>query len=217
MANKQGKMGNYLNWRMRATLRDGRQLTGQMLAFDKHMNIVLADTDEYRTVRTRNDRKKNPPPGDDGPTVEKEEKRTLGLAIVRGSNITTLSADGPPPADSATRLATSVPGGTPAAATLTTGPGISRPAGRGLPIGLAGPVAGVGGPVPGFPPGGFPPGGPPPGFPTRGPPPGAGGQGFPPGPHGFAGGHGGFQGPPPGGFPPGQGGRGFPPPGFGGR
>ena len=35
MANKQGKMQNLINYRMRVTLNDGRQMTGQMLAFDK--------------------------------------------------------------------------------------------------------------------------------------------------------------------------------------
>ena len=35
MANKQGKMANLVNYRMRVTLNDGRQMTGQMLAFDK--------------------------------------------------------------------------------------------------------------------------------------------------------------------------------------
>jgi small nuclear ribonucleoprotein (snRNP)-like protein len=35
MANKQGKMQNLVNYRMRVTLNDGRQMTGQMLAFDK--------------------------------------------------------------------------------------------------------------------------------------------------------------------------------------
>jgi small nuclear ribonucleoprotein (snRNP)-like protein len=35
MANKQGKMANLINYRMRVALNDGRQMTGQMLAFDK--------------------------------------------------------------------------------------------------------------------------------------------------------------------------------------
>jgi hypothetical protein len=39
MANKQGKMQNLINYRMRVTLNDGRQMTGQMLAFDKVRSI----------------------------------------------------------------------------------------------------------------------------------------------------------------------------------
>ncbi|KAK7734511.1 Small nuclear ribonucleoprotein-associated protein B [Botryosphaeria dothidea] len=197
--NKQGKM---INYRMRATLNDGRQMAGQMLAFDKkHMNLVLADTEEFRRVK-RKSTKSQAPGAAAAPLIEAEEKRTLGLTIVRGCHIVSLSVEGPPPADPSARLGTSAPGGA-AAPSLPAGPGISKPAGRGLPVGLTGPAAGVGGPGPGafggFPPqGGFPAGGAPPGFPGRGgPPPGAPG----------------FQPPP--GFNPGQG-RGFPP-GYGGR
>ncbi|EER44725.1 conserved hypothetical protein [Histoplasma capsulatum var. duboisii H88] len=226
-ANKQGKMQNLINYRMRVTLTDGRQMTGQMLAFDKHMNIVLADTEEFRRVK-RKSTKSTQAPGSNTPTlVEAEEKRTLGLTILRGTQVVSCSVDGPPPADPAARLGTTVPGASGAsAATLAAGPGISRPAGRGLPVGLGGPAAGVGGPPPpggfgAFPPPGFP-GAMPPGFPGRGGPPG-GPAGFAPPPPGFAPGATGGPGGPPGfpqppGFqtPPGQG-RGFPPPGFGGR
>ncbi|KAF5582596.1 small nuclear ribonucleoprotein B B [Fusarium pseudocircinatum] len=176
-------------------------MTGQMLAFDKHMNLVLADTEEFRRVK----RKQNKPsaPGASGSatqTIESEEKRTLGLTIVRGAHIISLSVESPPPADPSARLGKSAPGGIPSA--LAAGPGVARPAGRGVaPPSLAGPAAGVGGaPPPGFP--GFPGA---PGFPGRGaPPPGFPGN-FPP-PAGFPGG---AQFPPPG-FNPG----GPPPPGF---
>lgn len=136
------------------------------------MNLVLADTEEFRRTK----RKSKPAPGASGaPQVEAEEKRTLGLTIVRGTQVVSCSVDGPPPADPSARLGATGPG-VGAAATLAAGPGISKPAGRGLPIGLGGPAAGVGGPpppggFPGFPPGGFP-GAPPPGFPGRGGPPG---------------------------------------------
>ncbi|KAJ5348364.1 uncharacterized protein N7506_001617 [Penicillium brevicompactum] len=187
-----------INYRMRVTLNDGRQMTGSMLAFDKHMNLVLADTEEFRRIKRKS---KNTAGPTNAPLVEAEEKRTLGLTIVRGTQVVSCSVDGPPPADPSARLGNAGPG---ASATLAAGPGISKPAGRGLPIGLGGPAAGIGGPPPpggfGFPPGGFP-GAPPPGFAGRGGPPGG-----PPA---------GFQ-PPPGFQPPGQG-RGFPPPGYGGR
>ena len=140
------------------------------------MNLVLADTEEFRRVK-RKPTKSSQAPGASAPAlVESEEKRTLGLAIVRGTHIISCSVDGPPPADPASRLGTSAPGGPGPGPTLASGPGISRPAGRGLPVGLTGPAAGVGVPPPpggfgGFPPGGGFPGGAPPGFPGRGGPP----------------------------------------------
>lgn len=150
---------------MRVTLNDGRQMTGQMLAFDKHMNLVLADCEEFRRVRKKNAKGTTAPGSTGPPLVETEEKRTLGLAIVRGAMIISLSVDGPPPADPASRLGaqTGAPAGVPAA--MQAGPGISKPVGRGLPTGLSGPVAGVGG-FGGF---GGAPGGPP-GFGGRGGP-----------------------------------------------
>lgn len=183
---------------------DSRQLTGTLLAFDKHMNVVLADTEEFRRIK----RKPAKAASSQTPTVS-EEKRTLGLIILRGLHIVSLSVEGPPPADPSTRLGAAPTGG-PAAGP---GPGIARPAGRGLPIigmggppppgglptqmgGLQGPMRNVGlgqGP-PGGPPGppaqfpvGFP-GGAPPGF--QPPPPGfqpPGGRGFPPPPPGYQG------------------------------
>jgi small nuclear ribonucleoprotein B and B' len=139
----------------------------------QHMNVVLADTEEFRRVKKKPT--KAAAPGAAAPAaVESEEKRTLGLAIVRGTHIISCSMDGPPPADPSARLGGGAAGGPSAGPTIAAGPGISRPAGRGLPVGLSGPAAGIGGPPPGaFPPGGgFPGAGAPPGFPGRGMPPG---------------------------------------------
>ncbi|KAK4132362.1 Sm-like ribonucleoprotein [Trichocladium antarcticum] len=202
--NKQGKMAGYINYRMRVTLNDGRQMTGQMLAFDKHMNLVLADTEEFRRTKRKQNKPSAPGAASSAQVVESEEKRTLGLTIVRGAHIISLSVESPPPADPSARLGKTAGGGI--GSTLTAGPGVARPAGRGAaaPISLAGPAAGVGGavppPFPGFP--GAP------GFPGRGgpAPPGFGG-GFPP-PAGFPGAPGFPPGFPPGGAPP----SGFNPP-----
>lgn len=143
---------------MRVTLNDGRQMTGQMLAFDKvrtsgpiqsilwsttdeiassqHMNVVLADTEEFRRIKKQN---KPAAPGAAGAAqaVVQEEKRTLGLTIVRGAHIVSLSVESPPPADPSTRLGKSTTGGI--SSTLQSGPGVARPAGRGAapPVALA--------------------------------------------------------------------------------
>ncbi|KAG1469544.1 hypothetical protein G6F56_003197 [Rhizopus delemar] len=131
------KMANLVNYRLRVTLSDSRLLTGHMLAFDKHMNLVLADCEEFRKIKSKS-------------STEQEMKRTLGLIILRGETIISISIDGPPPPSVDARAR-----GT----SLLAGAGIGRPMGRGMPaaappmggpmVGLAGPVRGVGGPAPG--------------------------------------------------------------------
>lgn len=115
------------------------------------MNIVLADTEEFRRSRKRQN---NSAPGSAAaPVVEADEKRSLGLLIIRGTNIISCSVEGPPPADPAARLGGAASG--PAAPVMAAGPGITRPVGRGAG-GLQGPAVGVGGPGFGFPPSGGP-------------------------------------------------------------
>jgi small nuclear ribonucleoprotein B and B' len=83
-------MLSLINWRLKITINDGRALTGQMLAFDKHMNLVLAECEEFRRVRPK---KK---PGQET-LPEQELKRTLGLVILRGETVVSISVEGPPP------------------------------------------------------------------------------------------------------------------------
>jgi len=172
-------MLSLINWRLKITLNDGRALTGQMLAFDKHMNLVLADCEEFRRVRPK---KKQ---GESEPGPEQEIKRTLGLVILRGETVVSLSVEGPPPVVDEDKKS----------AALLPGPGRGMPAGRGM--GMMAPNMGPPpfGRPPGMPGFGGPPGmpGPPPGFRPPGFPP---GMPFPPTP--------GFGGPPPGFQPPPQ-------------
>jgi small nuclear ribonucleoprotein B and B' len=101
------------------------------------MNLVLADTEEFRRVKRKANKAAAPPGASSSAAtlVESEEKRTLGLTIVRGAHIISLSVESPPPADPSARLGASAPGGV--ASALAPGAGISRPAGRGAPVGLA--------------------------------------------------------------------------------
>jgi small nuclear ribonucleoprotein B and B' len=189
---KSSKILQFVNYRMRVTIADGRQMVGKFMAFDKHLNIVLGDCEEFRRIPVRG-----------GKDEEQEQRRTLGLIILRGEGVVSITVESKPPAEDKKKAAAG-------------GPGVGVPGGRGLPVapvgaapaGLAGPARGVGGPgmaqmapqgrgisaPPQMGRGGPPPGGPPPG--RGGPPPGMGG-------------------PPPGmgGPPPGMMGRGGPPPG----
>ncbi len=84
-------MLSLINWRLKITINDGRAFIGQMLAFDRHMNLVLADCEEFRRVRPK---KK---PGETEASPEQDLKRALGLVILRGETVVSLSVEGPPP------------------------------------------------------------------------------------------------------------------------
>ena len=183
------KMLAYVNYRMRVTIVDGRQIVGRFMAFDRHMNLVLSDAEEFRKL----------PPKKGLSEEERQTRRVLGFVLLRGEEVVSLTVEGPPPSEDRRGAEQTAPAG----------PGSGRSAGRGLPggalnaaaPGLQGPVTGVGGPStahmrpqfaaapamrpPGAPPPGFRPGMPPPGFrpgmpPQGGMPP----PGFRPGPPG---------------------------------
>lgn len=124
-------MLSLINWRLKVTINDGRALTGQMLAFDKHMNLVLAECEEFRRVRPK---KKA---GDESAPAEQELKRTLGLVILRGETIVSLSVEGPPPVvdedkkNSVCSLSICFALSEPISQ-LPVGPGRGMPAGRGM-------------------------------------------------------------------------------------
>ena len=68
-------------------------IVGTFLAFDKHFNLVISETEEFRRIKPK---KKgnflNKHIGD----PEKEIKRVLGLIILRGENIISITAEAPP-------------------------------------------------------------------------------------------------------------------------
>lgn len=139
------RLQSMLDHYLRVTLQDDRTFIGKMIAFDRHLNIVLSDCEEFRKIKTT------------GKTAgaETEEKRALGLILLRGEVIMTLKVEAPPPSSEKKYTA-----GGPNVSGLAAGPGIARGVGRGVPIapvgiphmasniGLTAPVRGVGAPTP---------------------------------------------------------------------
>jgi small nuclear ribonucleoprotein B and B' len=118
-------MVQYVNYRMRITLDDSRVLVGRFMAFDQHMNLVLADCEEFRRTKKK----------------DVSEKRALGLVLLRGECVVLLSVESAPPPPPKKRPAHPLVGrGAPISAV-----GRGAPMGRGTPaMGLAGPVPGIG-------------------------------------------------------------------------
>lgn len=133
VAGKSTKMQQWLNYRIRVTVGDGRMFVGTFMAFDKYMNLVVSDCEEFRKIK---------PKGSDD---EREVKRLLGFVVVRGENIISMTAEAPPPTER--KKAGEGP---------QAGPGRGQAAGRGVPVapltsapsGLSAPAKGVGAPAP---------------------------------------------------------------------
>lgn len=104
-------MSDLINYRLRVSTIDNRDFVGQFLAFDKHMNLVLSDTEESRITKKSYQELKRT----HNTNSIVEEKRSLGLVILRGEQIVNISIESAPPLGAKKRIE------------LQKGKGISRP------------------------------------------------------------------------------------------
>lgn len=82
-------MSDLINYRLKVSIVDNRNFIGTLLAFDKHMNMVLSDCEETRVPKKALK------------AVKKEEnvtelKRNLGLIILRGDQIVNMTIQSEP-------------------------------------------------------------------------------------------------------------------------
>lgn len=85
------KLAKFLNHRVHVAVSNTRYFHGQLLGFDSHSNLILKDCEEFRTCKKRRAGK------------VKEQRRNLGLMILRGETVKHIDVVGPPP-PSGTRL-----------------------------------------------------------------------------------------------------------------
>lgn len=82
-------MSDLINFRIKIITIDNRTYLGTLLSFDKHMNLVLSDTEESRiTKKSYSQLKKHTP------NVEPVyDKRNLGLIILRGDQVVSFTIE----------------------------------------------------------------------------------------------------------------------------
>eukprot|EP01061_Rhynchopus_euleeides_P013447 TRINITY_DN2347_c0_g1_i1.p3 TRINITY_DN2347_c0_g1~~TRINITY_DN2347_c0_g1_i1.p3 ORF type:complete len:151 (+),score=10.08 TRINITY_DN2347_c0_g1_i1:129-581(+) len=74
----------YMGHRVTAEIEVGRTIVGTLLGFDRHMNMVLDESEEFRTVFGK---RKN---------AKHTERRHLGLVLLSGRRLKSLSIENDP-------------------------------------------------------------------------------------------------------------------------
>ena len=139
LAKRVTKMQRWLDWRVRVTIdSNNRTIVGNLLAFDRYMNLVLQDSEEFRIIAGK------------GGKPDREQKRALnGVVVLRGEQVLSICPEAPP---STLKGATGAGAGA-ADGGVPAGNGVATAVGRGVGLGAAAaglsaaPVPGMGAPA----------------------------------------------------------------------
>ncbi|GMM31633.1 mRNA splicing protein [Martiniozyma asiatica (nom. inval.)] len=77
---KSSKLDSLINFKVRVLAKTGSSFIGTLLSFDNHMNLVLAECEEFKQTKKS----------------RKEVKRYLGLLIIRGENVISVVMEAAP-------------------------------------------------------------------------------------------------------------------------
>jgi small nuclear ribonucleoprotein B and B' len=93
---KNTRLETLLNYKVRVTTSNTSTFVGTLMSYDKYMNLVLSECEEFRLQQKSKkylDQVKN---GEIDESKIKEQKRLLGLTILRGENIISVVAESAP-------------------------------------------------------------------------------------------------------------------------
>lgn len=96
---RKARLASLLNFKVRVTMTNSSQFIGTLLSFDKYMNVVLGECEEFRLTKKslidlRKQGKQNKRLLDESKITE--QKRLLGLVILRGEGIISVVVEAAP-------------------------------------------------------------------------------------------------------------------------
>lgn len=94
---KNTRLETLIQYKVRVTTSNSSTFIGTLLSYDKYMNLVLTECEEFRLLKKSKkylDELKNQ--SDLDQSKIKEQKRLLGLIILRGENIISVVAESAP-------------------------------------------------------------------------------------------------------------------------
>lgn len=91
------RLETLVNYKVRVTTSNTSTFVGTLVSYDKYMNLVLSECEEFRLMKkSKNylDNKKDDTEVD--ASKVREQKRLLGLVILRGENVISVVAESAP-------------------------------------------------------------------------------------------------------------------------